>query len=359
MKAYIKHTIITLFCFIAGLQVSIAQKIEFKQKLCNLGSVMWKTPVTARFQFQNKEAGTPLRIDSIDTGCGCVKVQYTHGDIAKGETGEIALTYDAMLLGHFDRIIEVYTNASNRPERLRMKGKVSVNSASGLSHAYPIRIDNICLNTNNIEFPDVLRGDSTTISIEIFNDGTEVFTPRLMHIPPYINAKMIPEMIARGRRGQILLTLDGSKVPNLGLNQTSIYLARFSGDHVGPNNEIMLSAVLLPDMQNLENGSKQPQFSLSTPTINIGKLGKKTKVKSKVIISNNGNAVLSIKKIQAFNQALTINLPKTDIEPGQSVKMEVELNTSFLKNSKANPRILIITNDPLHCKEIIDVIIEK
>lgn len=353
-----KRTLSILLLLGFTLHGLFAQSIDFKSKMCNTGKSLWKTPVTARFQFTNKDARNPLRIERIDAGCGCLKAQYTQGNIAKGESGEIAITYDAMLLGHYDRIVEVYTNASDKPERLRIKGVISNSKAENIDNLYPIRIDNICLNTNNIEFPDVSRGDSTVATLEIFNDGTEVFTPRLMHLPPYITARMVPEMIARNRKGKIILTLHGDKVTNLGLNQSSIYLARYAGDHVGPNNEIVLSAVMLPDLAALESRAKQPVFELSATKINLGKLGKKTKLKTNVIIKNTGTAPLQISNMQAFSHALTVSLPQSEIMPGNSVKMQIELYTRFLAQSKTNTRILIITNDPLHSKEVIDVVFE-
>lgn len=353
-----KRILFILFLLTTALPSLLAQSIEFKSKTCNVGKSLWKMPVVARFQFTNKDGHKPLRIEKIDAGCGCLKVQYTQDNIVKGESGEITITYNAWQLGHYDRIIEVYTNASPKPERLRIKGVISNTDAGNVDNLYPVNIDNICLNTNNIEFPDVSRGDSTTAIIEIFNNSAEVYTPRLMHLPSYISAKMVPEMIARNRKGKIMLTLHGDKVPNLGLNQSSIYLARYAGDHVGSNNDIVLSAVLLPDLAALESRAKQPVFELSATKVNLGKLGKKTKAKANVIIENTGTAPLQISNMQAFSHALTVSLPNSEIMPGKRVKMQIVLDTRFLVQSKTNTRILIITNDPLHSKEIIDVIFE-
>ena len=180
-----------------------------------------------------------------------------------------------------------------------------------------------------------------------------------MHLPQYITAEYKPEMIARGRRGKILLTLHSDKLQDLGLNQTNIYVARFAGDKVGNNNDISVSAILLPDLQYAESFKKQPSFNISTTNINLGKLGKKKKITGTVTLANRGQGVLKLSKIQAFNQAITIALSKTELQPKEEVKMKITVDSRFLGLSKAQPRVLIITNDPQRPKEVVNVKYER
>jgi hypothetical protein len=128
---------------------------------------------------------------------------------------------------------------------------------------------------------------------------------------------------------------------------------------VSANNEIAVSAVKLPDLQYTEGFVRRPDFRLSTTELNIGKLGKKTKLKGEVKISNKGNGVLKMNKIQAFNQAISISLSKTELQPNEEVKMVVTVDARFLGMSKAQPRVLIITNDPSRPKEVVNVHFEK
>lgn len=335
-----------------------AQRVVFERTTVSAGSTLWKRPVTAVFKFTNKDK-TPLFVRDVDAGCGCLKPEWTTTAVQKGEKGEIRVTYDAQLLGHFDRYIDVYTNASEKPVRIRMKAHVGMGEKVAIEDLFPYSIDDILLSTNNVEFPDVNAGDSARVEIEILNNGQEVYTPQLMHLPAYITASYQPEMIARGRRGKMTLTLHSDKLPDLGLNQTSIYLARYSGDKVGSSNEIAVSAVLLPDLHFAEEFARKPQFELSTTELNIGKLGKKKKLTGEVRLSNRGTGVLKLSKIQAFNQAITLALDKTDVQPGETVVMKVTVEARFLGLSKAQPRVLIITNDPKHSKEVVNVHFEK
>ena len=335
-----------------------AQRIVCEKNAVDAGATLWHRPVTAVFRFSNK-GRDPLVVNEVDAGCGCLTSEWTKGSVARGGRGEIRVTYDAALLGHLDRYIDVYTNAGDEPVRLRMKARVHNGEKKTLEELYPYSIDDIRLNTSAVEFPEVQSGDSAVAEIELVNCGKDVYTPSLMHLPSYITAEYKPAMIARGRRGKIKLTLHSDKLQYLGLNQTNVYLARFSGDKVSASNEISVSAVLLPDLQDAARFAKQPKFTLSSAELNLGVLGKKKKLSGVVKLANEGNGVLKLSKIQAFNQAISVTLKKTELQPGESIKMKVAVDARFLGMSKAQPRVLIITNDPKRPKAVVSVMFEK
>lgn len=337
---------------------AFAQRISFKKSTINVGTTLWRKPLTATFNFTNK-GKLPLVIKNVDAGCGCMEPKWTQGNIGRGEDGEITITYDAAMLGTFDKIIDVYTNVSDEPVQIRMKGRVSNGEREAFEELYPFRIGDVCLATNDIVFPDVKRGDSTSVSLEILNDGQEVYTPQVMHLPPYITAVAKPAMLARGKRGVIEFTLHGDRLVNMGLNQTSVYLARFFGDKVCPENEISVSAILLPDVPETINTAFAPKFEISTTNLNLGKLGKKSKLSGKISITNKGAGVLKLNTIQVFNQALSVSVSKRELAPGESVDMKIVVQSKYLGLSKSSPRVLIITNDPNHLKETVTVSFDK
>ena len=343
--------VVTLIC----MSVS-AQKISFEKETITTKNTMWKHPVSAVFKFTNK-GKSPLIIKNVDPGCGCMTPKWTQGPIEKGESGEIIITYDAMQLGKFDRYIEVFTNADEEPADIRMKGRVTAGNKQTITDLYPYSIDDIYLSTSSIEFADVNKGDSTKTTIEIYNGGQNVYTPQLMHLPSYMSAKMMPEMIARGRKGTIELTLHGDKLEDYGLNQTNIYLARFTGDKVSTGNDINVTAILLPEKPQNASG-QMPKFEISNTELYLGKVGKKKKLSGVLKIRNIGSAPLKIDRIQAFNQALLVGLDKTELAPGESAKMQITVQAKYLSMSKAQPRVLLFTNDPGHMKEIVTVVFE-
>lgn len=335
-------------------QAASAQKISFDQTTINVGTTLWHKPVTATFRFKNKDR-EPLIIEEVDAGCGCLTPTFTNHPLQRNEDGMIAITYDAEMLGRFDRYILVKTNASEKPVRIRMKGLVSVGEKKTIDDLYPFRIGDVCLTTNNVEFPDVQRGDTATYRIEILNDTKEVYTPQLMHLPPYITAQFSPQMLGRNRRGYIDLTLHSDKIGSTGLTQTSIYLARFSGDKVSRENEIVVSAIMVPDANSFLSQLSHPKLKVSTTNLDLGKLGHRKRITGSVRISNTGSGVLRITSLQAFNSTLQISIPKRELAAGESIDMKVTLLAKFLKEAKSQPRVLIICNDPDHTKETINV----
>ena len=343
-----------LISSIIASNIAYAQKISFDQTTINVGSTLWHHPVTATFKYKSRDRN-PLIIETVDPGCGCLSPVFTSTPQASGTEGTISITYDANILGHFDRIILVKTNASPTPIRLRMKGNVGTGLKRTIEDLYPVRIGDVCLSTNNVEFPDVVRGDSVTARIEILNDTKEVYEPQLMHLPSYVTARYTPKMLSRGRRGFIDLTLNADRLSDTGLTQNTVYLARYSGDKVSHENEIVLSSIMLPDAKIYANEANHPQLNVSTTNLDLGKLGRKTKLKGNVTISNTGNGILRLTSIQVFNSTVQVALPKRELVPGESIQMSVTLLAKYLKSAKSEPRVLIICNDPNHLKETINV----
>ena len=363
--------IISLYFLILFSQVANAQRMVFDKPTVNVGSTLWHQPVTAKFHYKSRER-EPLRIVAVDAGCGCLQSTWNHGDIKRGDEGEISITYDANLLGRFDRYVNVFVLPASHPAvrsasalsleevkplRVRMKGVVTT-GASTIEDLFPIQVGDIGLSTNDVVFPDVAKGDSCMARIEIHNGSKEVYTPQIMHLPSYITASCHPRMLARGRRGYIDLTLHADQLDDMGLTQTSVYLARFSGDKVSSENEISLSAILLPDTTSTYLSrftTARPSMKLSTNKLNLGELGRKKKLKGSIFISNTGKKILQLSAIQVFNNALEVSFPKREVSPGETIEMKVTLIAKYLPLSKAKPRVLIISDDPEHLKETIDI----
>lgn len=352
----LRFYLLLMMCVCAN--ILLAQKISFEKPTLNFGVTLWNRPVTVVFTFTNKEREL-LVVENVDAGCGCLDVKWPVEGVNKGERGDISITYDARLLGHVDRIINVYTNADDKPVRIRLKGVVLQSLNEKVNDLYPYQIGDIMLSSNDIEFPDVHKGDSAMVSLEILNNSDEVYTPQLMHLPSYIAAEYSPAMLGRGRRGVIYLKLNTDKISNIGINQTNIYLARYSGDIVGDDNDISVTSVLLPELVSSSENMLTPRLRVSSNIIDMGKLGNKSKLTGKVVLKNEGTGPLNIEYISVYNQALTVSLPSRILLPGESMKMKVTLRTKYLGLYNAQPRVLIITNDPDCQKETITVKFEK
>lgn len=108
-----------------------SQKVRWENTTVNFGTVRdWNSP-PAVFTFQNtgneKLMFLPQRHDRE------VLVRYPNHSIRPGETGTIIILYYTGETGSFSRTVEIYTSASNRPEKLTVKGSIKSIYADALT----------------------------------------------------------------------------------------------------------------------------------------------------------------------------------------------------------------------------------
>ncbi|MDB4656124.1 DUF1573 domain-containing protein [Flavobacteriales bacterium] len=108
-----------------------AQKVKWENTSVNFGAVGdWNSP-PATFTFQNtgkeKLMFLPQRHDRE------VLVRYPNKAIRPGETGSIQVFYYTGSTGSFSRTVEVYSNASNKAEKLIVRGNIKSIYADALT----------------------------------------------------------------------------------------------------------------------------------------------------------------------------------------------------------------------------------
>lgn len=333
-----------------------AQKITTQHEVVDCGQVVFSKPVTAEFVLKN-DGHKPLVINNVLKSCGCTEVDYPKTSIAAGESFVIKAVYDAKQMGTFTKQVCLYTNADEEPFILSMRGKV-VGSVVDFAGSYDEMLGVIKSDAQEVEFDDVNRGDRPVQRIHIFNPTDEVLEPVVMHLPDYLHAFVSPSKVAPRHSAEISFVLDSKKLRDLGLNQTSIYLGERPGDKIAPEKEIVVSAVLLPGFENMTPAKKAlaPKIEMSATDLNLGRFNGKKKLKGEILITNKGKSELDIRSMQMFTMGLQVNLKKSKIQPGETVKMKVTAVAADLKKSRVrHPRILMITNDPDHAKVVVKI----
>ena len=350
---------ITLLCLMcAGIlhaQPRFVPDVEIKK----LGEVEFQQPKRIVFGFVNK-GNQPLKILSAKASCGCIEVSYPAESVPAGEKGEIAVVYDAATLGTFYKEVEVLTDASENPVYLGMQGTVVV-EVQDVDGDYPIDLGNVLLQTNYLEFDDVQKGEHPVVEMSLLNKEHTAFRPELMHLPAYLSAQYIPENVPAGKKGLIRLALDSDKLPQMGLNKTSVYFSRYMGDKISEDNEIQISAILLPDFSKMTEEEKEnaPELYLAESSVDFGALTEKSKANHTIIVSNKGKSNLLFEQVQVFNKAVAVSLGNRVLKPGASTKLKISVTPKYLKREKGRPRVLLITNDPLHPKTVININVKQ
>ena len=333
-----------------------AQKISTQHEIVDCGQVVFRKPVTAEFLMKN-EGSKPLIIHQVYKSCGCTEVVYPKNSVAPGDSFLVKAVYDAKQMGTFHKQICLYSNASEEPFILSMRGRV-VSNVVDFAGPYNELLGELKSDAQEVEFDDVNRGDRPVQRIHIFNPTDRVMEPVVMHLPNYLQAQVSPSKVAPHHSAVVVLGLDSKKLRDLGLNQTSIYLGERPGDKIAPEKEIVVSAVLLPDFDKLTTvqKAKAPKLEISTTELNLGSFNGKKKLKGEITLTNKGKSELEIRSMQMFTMGLQVSLKKSKIQSGETVKMKVTAVAAELKKSRVKtPRILMITNDPDQAKVVVKI----
>lgn len=339
---------------VAVVYVHAQPKVEFDKLVHDCGAVLWKNPTTAVFKVTNT-GNKPLVISNVTTSCGCTDAEWTQSPIAPGASGTVSATFDAMALGRFQKSVGVYCNADYRPIYLTLRGQVTSDPKKTIQ--LPYRIGDIKLDKDAIEFDDVNKGDHPYVELMVANLSGRPYPPVLMHLPPYLNAEVSPDTLAHEGYGKIRVTLDTGKLPKFGVTKATVYLSRFPGDKVSEANAIPVSVVLLPDFSGLTSAQLQnpPVIDLSTTQLDFGALAANEKKSHTVVVRNAGKRDLEITDLQVLDASLDVHLKKRVLKPGASTKLKITAHGKQLGSVKRHPRVMIITNDPEHPKQIVNV----
>lgn len=345
---------VTFLLLVAG---AIAQpQMVVSTDVMNVGEVMFQQPKAINFEIKNNGT-SPLQLTAVNASCGCTQVSWPREPIAPGATAKIEVVYDALFLGTFQKEIEVYSNASDEPTYLTIQGRVVSTAVETDYSDFPIVMGNVRLSTNEVMFDDVHRGERPEFLLHVFNTSRQSYKPELMHLPSYLTARYLPEKLPAGRVGRIILTLNSERLKSYGLTETSVFLAQKLGDRVAPENEISVSAVLLPAFSHLskEQLAAAPRMVLSQDSLVFGDLGKKKKATQTILVRNDGRTPLVVSNVQVYGKALNVSLSSRTIKPGKTAKLKVTVLAEHLRKAKTAPRVLMIANDPQKPKTIIKV----
>lgn len=348
----ITSIIIVLLTWISSAQAQ--PKATFDKEAHAFGTILWKNPATAVFTITNT-GDKPLVISNVTTSCGCTDAEWTKSPIAPGESGSITSTFDAKALGRFRKSIGVYCNAAVRPIYLSLSGEVTADPKKTIT--LPYQIGYIKLDKDVIEFDDANKGEKPFVELMVANTSSKPYQPVLMHLPPYLSAESVPEVLPKDGYGKIKITLDTDKLPKFGLTKATVYLSRFMGDKVSDENAIPVSAVLLPDFSGLTAQELQhpPVVEVSTTEVDMGVLNGKMKKSQQIVIRNVGERDLEISDLQVLDSAVGVHLKKHVLKPGASTKLKVTAYGQYVEGLKRMPRVIMITNDPNRPKIIIHV----
>ena len=352
-----KRILTALYLISVVALAAVAQpRFTSNTEIYSFGQIEWKHPATVQYIITNT-GDAPLVLTEVEPDCACTVAQWTQTPIAPGEKGTVNVTFDAKALGHFQKSVTIYSNAHPNVAYLHFSGEV-VREVKDFTRSHPYLIGQIRIDKNSLEFPDIQYGEHPVIHMGVVNLSDRPYEPVLMHLPTYLQMEAEPGVLQKGEKGVITLTLNSERLADFGLTQTSVYLSRFSGDKVGDENEIPVSAILVPDFSGMTETEKTnaPVIRLSTKNIDLSAaLAKKSKAWHDITITNGGRSPLQISKLQVFHPAVGVSLKKSVLQPGETTRLRVTVEKKDIGKKRRHLRLLMITNDPLQPKVEINI----
>jgi hypothetical protein len=98
-------------------------EFEFTKEIHNFGSLQSGEIVVYTFEFKNT-GNNNLIINNIETGCGCIKADFSKKTVLPGERGFIDVEFDSSgLWGKQFKTIEVYAN-TKKTKQLAIFAKI-------------------------------------------------------------------------------------------------------------------------------------------------------------------------------------------------------------------------------------------
>lgn len=197
-------------------------KIEWLNKEYNFGLIPEAAGICkGEFRFINK-GKKPLFINNVGASCGCTGTSFSKGEIAKGDTAVIEVSFDPEgRPGKFDKGVFVFLNEDNVPVNLRIKGTV-IASPETLKLFYPFSTSSLYFDTLTADFGDVEKGVRRREFIDIYNAGTKSISPDVKCDSDVLTWELNPTEIPPGESATLTIYLDSSRVMWTGAKEYQI-----------------------------------------------------------------------------------------------------------------------------------------
>lgn len=104
-------------------QQEVKTEIDSIPKVIDIGNVKFDTIVFRQFVITNK-GKSPLLISHIDSGCGCVKIEFDHKPVEPDSCIKITVRIKPSSNGYFSKKVFVFCNVPKSPFNFTVKGVV-------------------------------------------------------------------------------------------------------------------------------------------------------------------------------------------------------------------------------------------
>ncbi|SFU12281.1 Protein of unknown function [Algoriphagus locisalis] len=340
-----------LLCFITQLtqaQDTIVPKLIWAVNKVDLGTVLEEQgPQVAEFEFTHTQDSL-FYIETVVTDCGCTTVEYTQDTLVVGESGTLQVSFDPSSgAGFFSRMIVVKGNLQGVQDTLYIEGN-AIPRASDPEGTYRTRKGDLGFRLEKINVGEVFTNVPKLKEVEVYNFGdTPFYKDSLQFIgPEYIQVAQLTDSIMPNDRGLLQVAYDGAMKNDLGYFEDQVSLTwKDSTGFIALNVLADVFEYYAPFSK--DDLNQVPQLVIEPREIDL-KTIKSTSIQQKeVMLTNKGRQVLEIKKVQGNCDCLRLEMPKTTLDPGESMVLKLVFDPVGRKGIDQR-NIYVFSNDPVN-----------
>lgn len=310
---------------------------------------------TCTFKFVNT-GDEPVVIKSVKATCGCTTTSHLRTPVEPGDTGTISVTYNPVgRPGRFFKRILVDLNTPEGRTTLSVRGVV-IGASNTLRSRYPIDGGFMKLRTTVVPFGEVIKGESKSAFLDVYNSSEDSIRPVWRNVPPYLELSYGEKALAPGEHGAVTLFLDTKKTPLYGVVTDSLTIAP---DDSSEGVVISTVAILKEDFSKIGMNElgKTPVAELSVETIDLGVIdrdgGKLTRV---FTVTNNGIRDLILRRVYSGDPGIGVEYPSEKIKKGDSCKIKVTVDPKAISGDIVNSRLSVISNDAINPQQTVRIV---
>lgn len=342
---------LTFLCFLcqhALAQDTITPKVIWAVNKVDLGTILEEQgPQVAEFQFTHTQDSL-FYIETVLTDCGCTTVEYTKDTLVVGESGVLQVSFDPSSgAGFFSRMIVVKGNLQGVQDTLFIEGNAIPRASDPIS-AYRIRKGDLGFRLAKINVGEVFTNEPKLKQVEVFNFGSRPFYKDSLEYtgPEYISVSQLTDSIMPNDRGVLQVAYDGALKDDLGYFEDPISL-NWQDSTTFIQLDVLADVFEYYAPFSKDNLNLVPQLVMGPREIDL-KTIKSTAIQvENVVLSNRGRQVLEIKKVQGNCECLKLELPKTTLDPGESLELKVVFDPKGRQGIDQR-NIYVFSNDPVN-----------
>lgn len=327
-------------------------KLVWEVTKVNLGTILQEDgPQVATFNFTHTQDSV-LVLTEVLTDCGCTTADYTQDSLMVGERGSVSILFDPISsAGDFSRMVIVKGNLHSVEDTLFLEG-TSIPFPDNPLLDYPEKRLDYGFRLPKVNLGDVFTNEPKRKFIEVFNFGAIPLMADSLRwaAPEYIQLRQVEDSIPSQDRGLLEIIYDGQLKGDLGFFEDQIGMGWETGNQFPL--ELIGDIFEFYAAISREELSIKPQLEISRKEIDLKEIPVNQIQEEEVTLTNRGQQVLEIKKIQGNCNCLKLEAETTSINPGQTITLNISFDPKGRQGIDQR-NIYVFSNDPVNPVQLI------